>query len=112
LVRIRFKNTSSDEENGFISFDSLYPNDIYPSVSRRFTGRESINVWTSGTRVWHCNNPRLLNVILQNWERRSELSCLVYDALGVEVDKDTMEQVIILLEETVKAESNEYGRWL
>jgi hypothetical protein len=111
-VRIKFKNMSQDKMENFISLNRIYPNDIYPSVSRRFVGSERINVWTSGNTVFYCDNICLLDIIFRNWEHRSEITSLAYDTLGMEVDKEAIKQVIKLLEHIVVTETTEYGLWI
>lgn len=39
---------------------SIIPNDILPSVSRNHPLRHKANVWTSGNRMFHCDNTDLL----------------------------------------------------
>lgn len=67
-VRIKYKQTKSDISISRydIDIDSIFQDDVYPSVSKRYQTDFDINVWTSGNRVFHCNNIPLLEIILQN----------------------------------------------
>ena len=60
-VRIKIRHEQEQIDTYDIKLDSIYPNDIYPSVKRSSRGKGvDINVWTSGNRVFRCNNPALL----------------------------------------------------
>jgi hypothetical protein len=45
--------------------EELVPGAVLPDVSRRHQFREMANVWTSGNRVYRCQSPRLLLVVLR-----------------------------------------------
>lgn len=45
---------------------SLIGGDILPSVSRRDPLRAAARVWTSGNRVFHCERPDVLAVVVEN----------------------------------------------
>lgn len=47
------------------TLEEVVPGAVLPDVSRRQRFREMANVWTSGNRVYRCQSPRLLLVILQ-----------------------------------------------
>ena len=60
-VRIKIRHEKDQFDTYNIKLDSIYPNDIYPSVKRSSRGKSvAINVWTSGNRVFRCSNPALL----------------------------------------------------
>lgn len=44
---------------------SLVPGDILPTVSRRDPGRQQVDVWTSGNRVFACDGLNVLELIFQ-----------------------------------------------
>lgn len=49
-----------ESSQGSASLHSIVPNDILPSVSRNHRLRHKANVWTSGNRMFHCDNTDLL----------------------------------------------------
>lgn len=112
LVRFRYKKNFCCRTDGSITLCRIYDNDIYPSVSRRFVGSEQINVWTSGNRVWHCDNLKLLDIILTNWKEREHLSRIMDSILGIDFDDIAVKKIVVLIEDIVKIESIEYGRWV
>lgn len=61
-VRLRIRKTGT---TGFGDprLRSLIDGDVLPSVSRRDPRRASVDVWTSGNRVYGCQAPQLLAVI-------------------------------------------------
>lgn len=67
-VRIKYKQAknAASISRYDINIDSIFQDDVYPSVSKRYQTDFDINVWTSGNRVFHCNNIPLLEIILQN----------------------------------------------
>jgi hypothetical protein len=48
-----------------------WPNDIFPSCSRRHVQRDLPSVWTSGNRAFWCRNPQYLLDILRSMEGKS-----------------------------------------
>ena len=59
--RIKEKKYTKSFDPTLISFTS---NDICPTVSRRYSYRKLIDVWTSGNRIYSCNNTSILICIL------------------------------------------------
>lgn len=61
-VRLRIRGTGS---TGFADprLQPLVDGDVLPSVSRRDPRRSSVDVWTSGNRVYGCRAPHILVVI-------------------------------------------------
>lgn len=47
------------------TLEDVVPGAVLPDVSRRHRFREIANVWTSGNRVYRCQSPRLLLVVLK-----------------------------------------------
>lgn len=63
-VRVRLR---SQPEAGFVDprLVSLVAGDILPTVSRRDPRRRSVDVWTSGNRVFHCRGTNILLQVLE-----------------------------------------------
>lgn len=57
-IRVRFRPDCP--MSGNIALHRIHPGDILPSVSRRDTRRDSARVWTSGNRVFGCEDPGTL----------------------------------------------------
>ena len=56
----------SKDQPGFIDprLAPLVPGDILPTVSRRDDRREAADVWTAGNRIYRCDGPHILSIIL------------------------------------------------
>lgn len=54
---IRVVGQAKSDEAGLVS---LIDGDILPTVSRRDPRRRLVNVWTSGNRIFHSDNPQLV----------------------------------------------------
>ena len=56
----------STDQPGFIDprLVPLVPGDILPTVSRRDDRREAADVWTAGNRIYRCDGPHILSIIL------------------------------------------------
>lgn len=68
-IRIKYRASESKIDNYNIELEHIFNDDIYPSVKRSFGGKRSFNVWTSGNRVFWCNNMAVLKMILRNIDR-------------------------------------------
>lgn len=62
-VRIRFDSRAN---SGSMALDTLIRGDVLPSVSARFPGRDRATVWTSGNRVFACENSAALYHLCHN----------------------------------------------
>ena len=80
-VRIRVRR---DPPNGVVdpTLEELVPGAVLPDVSRRHRFRDMANVWTSGNRVYRCQSPRLLLVILQAVAEGSNPRASVASTIG------------------------------
>jgi hypothetical protein len=56
-VRIRVKTEREGDDMKSPALVSVVPGDILPTVSRRDPRRRLVSVWTSGNRVFGCQNP-------------------------------------------------------
>lgn len=94
-IKIRANNSRLFQDPSLIS---IVRNDILPSVSRRDNRRNSVNVWTSGNRVFRCNGTNILyQIILARSLNLSPIylaSTLLKRALSIEE--------IVLISSTVK----------
>jgi hypothetical protein len=64
-VRIRFRK---DDRRGFRDprLKSIVPGDVLPSVSRWDDRRKHADVWTSGNRIFRCDQPELIRHIVRS----------------------------------------------
>jgi len=63
-IRIREDRDAAGPEDPTLK--TIVPGDILPSVSRWDDRRRLVDVWTSGNRVFRCDNPGLLCLILRS----------------------------------------------
>ena len=113
-VRFKLHQSTYSEDIGFsVRFDSLYENDIYPSVSRRFKGHEKINVWTSGNRVFYCSNIPILFMIFEHlYDNDIVLSFEdEYGEIIPDLQREQIKNVQNSFRFIVDLELKEYGVW-
>ena len=60
-IWVRTKNHPGFADPGLVP---LVPGDILPTVSRRDDRREAADVWTAGNRIYRCDGPHILSIIL------------------------------------------------
>lgn len=60
-IKIRTSKSISFQDPSLVS---IIPKDILPSVSRRDHRRKTVDVWTSGNRIFACNATNILKQIL------------------------------------------------
>lgn len=114
IVRIKFKQDSLTPDDIFsISLYHLYNDDIYPSVSRRYTGHKSINVWTSGNRVFNCSNIPLLIRILEGLDDIDIVNSIQneYGINLINQQKNDIIEVQKAMKKIATMETQEYGIW-
>ncbi len=117
IGNVRFKlrqSTFSEDEEFNIRLDSLYENDIYPSVSRRFKGHERINVWTSGNRVYYCTNIPVLFMILEHLYDSDIVMSFEneYDEIIPDFQRVQIRKIQNSIHAIVDLELKEYGEWI
>jgi hypothetical protein len=104
IVRFRVKKTynGKNQQQNFL-IKHLIPGDILPSVSSRHPKRKSVNIWTSGNRVFQTSNPelflRLLDVYKYSKSNNTKEFKIVADFVRIVVDLE-------------KKEYNNYLDWL
>lgn len=109
-IRIKYRHSDELINNYAITFGNIFDKDVYPAVKRSFGGKKAISVWTSGNRVFWCNNVPLLNLIMQNINE---------DLFNIIVEKgypsptseelDRIEAVQNSIMNVVNLETKEYG---
>lgn len=78
-------------------------NDILESVSMRNPILEKVDIWTSGNRVFECNNTRLVCRILKSLQNKSIEECYkIYPDQA---------NLLSLFEEIINKEYEEYGKY-
>ena len=114
VIRIKCRLHPMKKYNYFsITIKKIYHENIYPSVSRRFKGCDSINIWTSGNRVFYCNNIPLLKLIIADYLHSNIIQKLESD-YGVIISNENRKEITItqdFIRELVDIENKEYGNW-
>lgn len=116
IQNVRFKirqSTFTEDVDYAIRLERLYPNDIYPSVSRRYKGHDKINVWTSGNRVLYCSNVSILFVIFENIYVDDIIRYIENEYGEVLPDSQRLQiqEAQYYLRNIIDMELNEYGLW-
>ena len=71
-MRVRFRSRAP--RSGATGLETLVEGDILPTVSRRDSRRDSAHIWTSGNRVFGCDDPdTLLVAVRARAQGRSEI---------------------------------------
>lgn len=113
-IRIKIRHEKNQIDSYGIKLESIYPDDIYPSVKRSSRGKSvDINVWTSGNRVFRCSNPALLYFALLH---RNEhfLSALAVQSLPIPTQEElaNIQRIVERIERIALLEYVEYGsKW-
>lgn len=103
INNIRFKVLNGKFEENKPVLEKIYKTDILPSVSMRNETIKEIGLWTSGNRVYKCNNSDLLGLILNYRSKNSFQKCCCKF-------KDNIE-IVNIIEEIVNKEYEEYGQY-
>jgi len=114
VIRVKLLQHTVNKDKIFsIKVKHLYPKDIYPSVSSRFVGSEKINVWTSGNRVYNCNNIPLLKLIIADYKNQNLIQTLEseYSTEINSKDRKDIMRAQKLVGKIVEREDKEYGYW-
>ena len=109
-IRIKYRTCESKIDNYNIELERIFNDDIYPSVKRSFGGKKTINVWTSGNRVFWCNNMAVLKMILRNIDR-DIFEVIVENGYRIP-NKEELEQLEKIqgkLLDVIRLEAEEYG---
>lgn len=84
-------------------FEQIYDSNILPTVSMRNDKLKFVNFWTSGNRVFRCNNTKMVSEILHLRSQKSYKFCL-------NVFKDKKE-IVDFIENIINLEHEEYGKY-
>lgn len=102
-IRIKVKPlVKKDNNSSFV--DHIYVNDILPTVSMRNNDLSKVNVWTSGNRVYKCNNTDVLMKLLKLRESNSFENTML-------MIKDEDQNIIEFIENIIQKERAEYGKY-
>lgn len=112
IDRVRFKIFPTDKSQLFDPrLVSLIPGDILPSVSRRDPRRSLATVWTSGNRIFRCDSPDVLGIILFAL-REGGLPCTyAEDYLGIKISAEEtgrIAEATAQVEEILSNERNDF----
>jgi hypothetical protein len=109
-VRIRFRVRDNAEfENPTLK--SIISGDILTSVSRWDERRKLVDVWTSGHRVFKCDNPTLLFQIAKSIGQNHSVKKRVTDFLGRRLTREEADLVAKASKQIINiinSEKNEY----
>lgn len=111
-VRTKFKCVDIIKESVSPALVSFLPDDIIPSVSRRDCRRKLANVWTSGNRIFKCDNPTLAKQILSFFVNTGSVTETVnkYCKLNyVGLNTDTINKLVLKFIDIIKIEEQEYN---
>lgn len=113
-VKFRVEQNATTKDSGSPRLLPLVEGDILPSVSARHPKRPEIDVWTSGNRVFRCENTRTLAAICAELDNsNTHLQRGVSDRLHRSLDRveaQDLETVASHLREIIKIERAEYAR--
>lgn len=84
-------------------FEKIYDSDILPTVSMRNDKLNLVNFWTSGNRVFKCNNTKLVSEILNLRSKESYQFCLK--------KYKNNKEIVDFIENIVSLEYKEYGKY-
>jgi Probable N6-adenine methyltransferase len=96
-TRIRIRKEPSNNTYSDPSLISIIKGDILPSVSRRDARRKSVDVWTTGNRVFSCKGKNTLFVILEALSKK-ESDYSIVEKLKV----DRLEKEANIVSNTIK----------
>lgn len=86
-VRFRIKDGGADADGlGDPSLLPVVPSDILPSVSRCDPRRSAVDVWTSGNRIFRCQNPHAFAWVAHAAPTGRGVRAIVEASLGRRLD--------------------------
>jgi hypothetical protein len=113
-VRLRLR-TDANSGWGDPRLHEAVPDDILPSVSRRDRRLESVTVWTSGNRIFHCDGVSILYKIAQALGRDESPISAIEQYVGSELSPLQLAQVdaaTSALLRIVETEEKEITEWM
>ncbi len=103
INNIRIKLLPSQTCSAKNVFEKIYDSDILPTVSMRNDKLNLVNFWTSGNRVFKCNNTKLVSEILNLRSKESYQFCLK--------KYKNNKEIVDFIENIVSLEYKEYGKY-
>ncbi|MFI3163496.1 MAG: hypothetical protein R3Y65_03515 [Bacillota bacterium] len=100
-IRFFIKNDTIELQHAFIN--KIFKNDILPSVSMRNEKLKDVNLWTSGNRVFKCNNTALLVKLLAAMEK--------YGVAKSKLQYPNSIECISFIEDIIIKEKDEYAKY-
>jgi len=93
LLGIRWKFRNSPVQSGSPMLKEIVPGDILDSVSRRDPRRAKADVWTSGNRIYSCENPQQLALITHALQAGIRPDTCIANSLGRKLGEDESQAV-------------------
>ena len=81
-VRFRLRRSAAENRFDYPELETLVVHDILPSVSRRTPLWQSIDLWTSGNRIFRCKGRFVIDLILSAMEHAEDPVCRVKKSVG------------------------------
>lgn len=103
VEKIRFMVLKSKVKKSKPILEKIYKSDVLPTVSMRNKRIKKIGLWTSGNRVYKCNDSKKMIEIL-NYRRKTSFE---------ECKKrfNNYKEIVNLIESIIKTENDEYGKY-
>lgn len=89
-LKLRIKKPSASTSPLLVP---LIEGNIFPSVSRRHPLRRSVDLWTSGNRVYACENTSILSVIIRSHSEGRNVSSMIKDHLNRRLTPREQQQI-------------------
>jgi hypothetical protein len=109
-VRLRLRDPGSDQTAIIPDLGSLVDGGILPSVSKRHPLRDSVDLWSSGNRVFRCSHRLVMILILGAMEAHIDPSFVVEDKLHRNLcmdEKSRLACVVAKLQRVIEVEKCE-----
>ncbi len=100
-IRIKIKNSIESKNKPVL--EKIYLSDVLPTVSNRNEKLKEVNFWTSGNRVYKCNNVGVIKEILRFRSIKSFEKCLLKFS--------KYKNLVNLIENIINKEYEEYGQY-
>jgi hypothetical protein len=106
-IRIKENNNLQNEKDmKYISISPIVHNNIYPTVSMRGSLKDRVDIWTSGNRIYNCNNTLLFKFLCN---KIIKLGFENYNYDNSEQEADNVKHAINLIKNIVQEENKEYA---
>lgn len=112
LLGIRWKFKGQQVINGSPVLKQITPGDILNSVSRRDPRRDNAHVWTSGNRIYSCENTKQLTLITKALAAGVRPDTYISEHFGRELNKAESETVLLAARQVAKVTSLELQEYL